>query len=81
MVRDAIGGVADDVGAWFREKLGIASPSKVFMQYGGWISEGAPAFKAARGVRALLRWPWPRRPPARAHGGRCRGARQMADIR
>ncbi|HRM67636.1 MAG TPA: phage tail tape measure protein, partial [Comamonas denitrificans] len=24
MVRDAIGGVADDVGAWFREKLGIA---------------------------------------------------------
>lgn len=41
MVRDAIGGVADDVGAWFREKLGIASPSKVFMQYGGWISEGA----------------------------------------
>ena len=40
-VRDAIVGVAEDVGAWFREKLGIASPSKVFMQYGGWISEGA----------------------------------------
>lgn len=40
-VRDAIVGVADAVGGWFREKLGIASPSKVFMQYGGWISEGA----------------------------------------
>lgn len=41
VVRDAIVSVADSVGAWFREKLGIASPSKVFMQYGGWISEGA----------------------------------------
>jgi TP901 family phage tail tape measure protein len=40
-VRDAIVGVANAVGGWFREKLGIASPSKVFMQYGGWISEGA----------------------------------------
>ncbi|MGC3004323.1 phage tail tape measure protein, partial [Streptomyces sp. G35A] len=40
-VRDAVVGAADAVGAWFREKLGIASPSKVFMQYGGWISEGA----------------------------------------
>jgi hypothetical protein len=40
-VRDAVVGAADAVGTWFREKLGIASPSKVFMQYGGWISEGA----------------------------------------
>jgi len=40
-VREAVVGAADAVGAWFREKLGIASPSKVFMQYGGWISEGA----------------------------------------
>ena len=40
-VRDAIVGVADSVGAWFREKLGIASPSRVFMQYGAWVSEGA----------------------------------------
>lgn len=40
-VREVVVGAADAVGAWFREKLGIASPSKVFMQYGGWISEGA----------------------------------------
>ncbi|CAN7513890.1 phage tail tape measure protein [Acidovorax sp. LjRoot129] len=40
-VREAVTGVAEAIGAWFREKLGIASPSKVFMQYGGWISEGA----------------------------------------
>lgn len=41
VVRDAIVGVADSLGTWFREKLGIASPSKVFVRYGGWISEGA----------------------------------------
>jgi hypothetical protein len=29
------------VGGWFREKLGINSPSRVFMQYGGWIADGA----------------------------------------
>lgn len=40
-VRDAVVGVADAVGGWFREKLGINSPSRVFMQYGGWIAEGA----------------------------------------
>ncbi|MBU1350649.1 MAG: phage tail tape measure protein [Gammaproteobacteria bacterium] len=40
-VREAVVGAADALGAWFREKLGIASPSRVFMQYGGWISEGA----------------------------------------
>lgn len=40
-LRDAVVGVAEAVGGWFRETLGIASPSRVFMQYGGWISEGA----------------------------------------
>lgn len=40
-VREAIGGVADSVGSWFKEKLGIASPSRVMMQYGAWVSEGA----------------------------------------
>lgn len=40
-VANAINSVADATMAWFREKLGIASPSKVFMEYGGWISEGA----------------------------------------
>jgi len=29
------------VGQWFKETLGIASPSRVFMEYGGWVSEGA----------------------------------------
>lgn len=40
-LKDAVVGMASSVGGWFAEKLGIASPSKVFMQYGGWISEGA----------------------------------------
>lgn len=40
-VRDAVVGMADAVGGWFREKLGINSPSRVFMQYGGWIADGA----------------------------------------
>lgn len=40
-VRDAIEGAAEAVGSWFREKLGIASPSRVMMQYGAWVSEGA----------------------------------------
>ncbi len=40
-LRDAVVGVASSIKAWFREAFGIASPSKVFMQYGGWISEGA----------------------------------------
>lgn len=32
--------IASDVGNWFKEKLGIGSPSKVFMQYGVWTDEG-----------------------------------------
>lgn len=40
-LRETVGGLADSVGAWFRTKLGINSPSRVFMQYGAWISEGA----------------------------------------
>ena len=34
-------GVAGEVAATFKETLGINSPSRVFMEYGGWISEGA----------------------------------------
>ena len=40
-LEDTVGGMAASVGGWFAEKLGIASPSRVFMQYGGWVSEGA----------------------------------------
>lgn len=40
-VKDAVVGVAQSAASWFAEKLGIASPSRLFMQYGGWISEGA----------------------------------------
>lgn len=39
--RDAIVGAGDAVVGWFKEKLGIRSPSRVFMQLGGWVSEGA----------------------------------------
>jgi TP901 family phage tail tape measure protein len=41
MVRDAISSVADGTVSWFKEKLGIHSPSRVFGELGGFISEGA----------------------------------------
>lgn len=40
-LKDAVLGAASSAASWFKEKLGIASPSKVFTQFGGWISEGA----------------------------------------
>lgn len=40
-LRDTVVGAATSAAGWFKEKLGIASPSKVFTQFGGWISEGA----------------------------------------
>lgn len=40
-LRDVVVNMADSVSGWFREKLGIASPSRLFVQYGGWVSEGA----------------------------------------
>jgi len=39
-VRDTIAGAADSVAQWFRDRLGIKSPSRVFMEAGGFISEG-----------------------------------------
>ncbi|AMR77293.1 phage tail tape measure protein [Cupriavidus nantongensis] len=39
-VKAAISGAADAAMTWFREKLGIRSPSRVFAGYGGDISEG-----------------------------------------
>jgi TP901 family phage tail tape measure protein len=40
-VKDAISSVADGTVSWFKEKLGIHSPSRVFGELGGFISEGA----------------------------------------
>lgn len=40
-VREAIGGAADNAIGWFKEKLGIHSPSRVFAELGGYVSEGA----------------------------------------
>jgi TP901 family phage tail tape measure protein len=40
-VKTAITGAADSTVAWFKEKLGIHSPSRVFGELGGFISEGA----------------------------------------
>lgn len=40
-VQDAINGAADSTVGWFKEKLGIRSPSRVFMQAGENIVEGA----------------------------------------
>ncbi|QRY30563.1 phage tail protein [Variovorax sp. PDNC026] len=40
-VQTAISGAADSTLQWFKEKLGIHSPSRVFMEAGGEISNGA----------------------------------------
>ncbi|QIL44638.1 phage tail protein [Acidovorax sp. HDW3] len=40
-LRERVGSMADEVAATFKEKLGINSPSRVFMEYGGWIAQGA----------------------------------------
>ncbi|NLC35915.1 MAG: phage tail tape measure protein, partial [Alcaligenaceae bacterium] len=62
-VKDAVVGVADSTVGWFKEKLGIQSPSRVFMGMGENVSEGAAigiergralAAKAAGGLAALM---------------------------
>lgn len=40
-LRDTVVGAATSAAGWFKEKLGINSPSRLFTQFGGWISEGA----------------------------------------
>ncbi|QIL80807.1 phage tail tape measure protein [Diaphorobacter sp. HDW4A] len=40
-VRDSISMAAGDAVDWFKQKLGIHSPSRVFMELGGYVSEGA----------------------------------------
>ncbi len=39
-VRDAVAGAGESVAAWFKEKLGIHSPSRVFAQLGGFTMAG-----------------------------------------
>jgi TP901 family phage tail tape measure protein len=39
--KDAVVGLGDDVTGWFKRKLGIKSPSRVFMAAGANVSEGA----------------------------------------
>ena len=41
MVRDAVGAAANSAVGWFKEKLGIHSPSRVFMAAGVNVGEGA----------------------------------------
>ena len=40
-LRDAVVGAATSAAGWFKEKLGIHSPSRVFMQLGSYVGEGA----------------------------------------
>ncbi|WP_028217411.1 phage tail tape measure protein [Paraburkholderia oxyphila] len=40
-VKDAIVNVASSTVAWFKEKLGIHSPSRVFAELGGFVAQGA----------------------------------------
>ena len=51
-LKDTVVGVASSVAGWFKEKLGINSPSRVFMEFGGWVSEGA-ALGIAGGAGAV----------------------------
>ena len=51
-LRDTVVNAANSAASWFKEKLGINSPSRVFTQYGGWISEGA-ALGIERGQSAV----------------------------
>ncbi|TMJ19011.1 MAG: phage tail tape measure protein [Alphaproteobacteria bacterium] len=39
-VRDSVTSLAERTGNWFRRKLGINSPSRVFMQLGNFVTEG-----------------------------------------
>ncbi|WP_176049029.1 hypothetical protein [Burkholderia sp. BCC1644] len=56
-VKEAITNVANSAVTWFKEKLGIHSPSRVFAELGGFVGEGAALGMAGeqRGVaRAAL---------------------------
>lgn len=46
-IKDAIGNLGGGMVDWFKEKLGIRSPSRVFMGMGAFVAEGA-----AQGIRS-----------------------------
>lgn len=61
--KEAIENVGSGVVGWFKDKLGINSPSRVFVEMGGYISEGAAvgierhqsaAMKAAKNMAASV---------------------------
>lgn len=61
--KEAIEGVGSGVVGWFKDKLGINSPSRVFIEMGGFLSEGAAigierqqsaAMKAAKNMAASV---------------------------
>ncbi|MCK0744122.1 phage tail tape measure protein [Chromohalobacter nigrandesensis] len=39
-LKNQVVGMADSVGGWFKDKLGINSPSRVFAQFGGYTVDG-----------------------------------------
>ena len=49
--KDAVQGLASKAVDWFKKPLGINSPSRVFAQLGGWVSEGAALGIARRAPR------------------------------
>ncbi|WP_228891857.1 phage tail tape measure protein [Burkholderia ambifaria] len=53
-VRQALHNVGESAIAWFKEKLGIHSPSRVFAELGGFVGEGA-ALGIAGGQRSVTR--------------------------
>ena len=83
-LQGAISGMADNTIGWFKGKLGINSPSRVFLRLGGWVSEGAAlgiAQKAplvARAAGAMAALPVMAATPALATGGQAVGAAMQA---
>lgn len=49
--KEAVTGLAGKAVDWFKKPLGINSPSRVFAQLGGWVSEGAALGIAKRAPR------------------------------
>lgn len=83
-LKDAVVGAATSAASWFKQKLGIASPSKVFTQFGGWISEGAAkgieAGQAGVRAAAVALAGTAMIPVAQADGGRPNAVAPMAAI-
>ncbi len=59
-LKSSVTGMGDSISGWFSEKLGIHSPSRVFMGFGDNIAQGPPL--ACSGPLRLQLWPgseWP----------------------